>query len=77
MFIWLQGDSLTHLMLITEFLQFWPEGYREPRNEVGYLSRAEFLVGIDPGTFRFWFNRLNVLGHSPLVLNCANDTKWY
>ena len=37
----------------TAFVQFWPEGHREPRNEVGSLSPAERLVGFEPGTFRF------------------------
>ena len=32
------GDSLTHLMLITVFLQFQPEGHWEPRNKGGPLS---------------------------------------
>ena len=45
-----RGDSLTHPMLITAFfLHFRPEGHREPRNEVGYLSLAERLVGFEPG----------------------------
>ena len=39
-------------MLITAFLQFRPEGHREPRNEVGFLSLAEHLMG--PGTFQFF-----------------------
>ena len=30
-----RGDSLTNPMLITAFVQFRPEGHREPRNEVG------------------------------------------
>ena len=32
------GDSLTHPMLITAFLQFRHEGHRQPRNEVGPLD---------------------------------------
>ena len=44
-------------MLITMFVQVWPEGHREPRNEVGYLSPAERLAGFEPGTFQFWLQR--------------------
>ena len=60
-----RGDSLTHPMLITAFfLHFRPEGHREPRNEVGYLSLAERLVGgLNRETFRFLLQRLNPLGH--------------
>ena len=39
-----RGDSLTHSLLITAFLQIWPEGHREPRSEVGSLSPAELPV---------------------------------
>ena len=46
-------DSLTTPMLITAFVQFRPEDHRETHNEVGSLSPAEDLVGIEPGTFRF------------------------
>ena len=46
-------ESLTNLILIAAFVQFLPEGYQEPRNEVVSLSPAEHLVGCDPGTFRF------------------------
>ena len=38
-----QGGSPFHSMLVTAFLQFRPEGYWEPRNEVGSLSLAMFL----------------------------------
>ena len=48
-----QGDSLNNPMLIAVFVQFRPTGYREPRNEVGSLSLAECLLGLEPGTF--WF----------------------
>ena len=40
-------------MLITCVLHIWPEGQREPRNEVGSVSQAELLVGFETGTFRF------------------------
>ena len=60
-----QGNSLTNLMLITVFVQVRPEGHWEPRNEVGSLSPAERLAGFEPGTFRFLFQCLNPLGHSP------------
>ena len=59
------GDSLTHPMLITAFLHIRPEAHREPRSEVGSLSLAERLAGFEPGTFQFWSQRLNPLGHSP------------
>ena len=35
-------------MLITLFLHIRPEGYQEPRNEIGYLSPAEHLVLFEP-----------------------------
>ena len=60
------GGSLTHLMLITCVLYIWPEGRREPRSGVGSLSPAERLAGFEPGTFRFWSQHLNSLGHSPV-----------
>ena len=52
-------------MLITEFVQVWPESHWEPCNKVGSLSPAERLAGFEPGTFRFWLQCLNSLGHSP------------
>ena len=60
-----RGGSLTHPMLITCVLHARPESHREPRNEVGSLNPAEHLVGFEPRTFRFWSQRLNLLGHSP------------
>ena len=59
------GGSLTHPMLITAFLHIWPERHRELRNEVGFLSPAERLVGLETRTFRFWLEHLNPLNHSP------------
>ena len=61
-----QGDSLTNPMLIIAFYLFRPEGHREPRNEVGFLSPAEHLVGFEPGTLILitMSQRLNPLGHS-------------
>ena len=53
------GDSLTNLMLIIAFVQVQPESHREPRNEVGSLSPVERLASFEPGTFRFWLQRLN------------------
>ena len=47
------GDNLTHPTIITPFLQFQPEGHREPRNEVGSLNPVKPLVGIETQTFRF------------------------
>ena len=52
-------------MLITAFVHVRPEGHQDPRNEVGSLSPAERLAGFEPGTFRFWLQRLNPLGNSP------------
>ena len=52
-------------MLITAFVNIRPEGYWEPRNEVGILSLAKRLVGFELGTFRFLLQGLNPLGHSP------------
>ena len=77
-----QGGSLSHPMLITCVLHIRPEGHQEPRNEVGSLTLAECLVGFEPGTFRFWSQRLNPLGDSALrkrierdqqheIVNCA------
>ena len=34
-------------MLITAFVQFWPEGHSEPRDKVESLSPAECLVGFE------------------------------
>ena len=61
-----QGGSLTHPMLIICVLHIWPEGHGEPCNEVGSLSLTECLVGFEAGTFWFWSQRLNWLGHSLL-----------
>ena len=58
------GDCLTHPMLITCVLHIGPKGHWESCNEVGSLGPAEHLVGLEPGTFRFWSQRLNPLGHS-------------
>ena len=60
-----QGDSFTNPMLITAFVQVWPKGHREPRNEVGSLSSTDRLLGFEPGTFRFWLEHLNPLGYCP------------
>ena len=58
-------ESLTNLMLITVFVQFRPEGHREPSNEVGSLNLVKRLVGFEPGTFRL--QRFKPLGHSPQI----------
>ena len=42
----LSRDSLIHPMLITVFLQFWSEGHRERRNEVG-SSDSDCNASID------------------------------
>ena len=59
-------------MLTTAFVQVWPEGHREPCNEVGSLSPAERLAGFEPGTFRFWLQRLNPQGHEVQIHNALN-----
>ena len=52
-------------LLIIVFVQVQPEGHWEPHNnEVGSLSLAECLAGFEPGTFQFWLQHLNLLGHS-------------
>ena len=59
-----EAAALTRCYLLR--FHFRPEGPKEPRNEVRSLSRVERLVVFEPGTFRFWFQRLNTLGHFPL-----------
>ena len=59
-----QGDSLTNLKLITTFVKVWPKGHWEPHNKVGSLSPPEHLTGFEPGSFQFWLQCLNPLGHS-------------
>ena len=60
-----RGGSLTHLMLITCVLHIWPKGHQEPCNKIESLSLVEHLVGFELGTFQFWSQCLNSLGHSP------------
>ena len=50
-------------MLITAFSHFWPEGHREPRKEVGFLSPAQDLVGFESEILRSWLQRVNPLGY--------------
>ena len=47
-----QGNSLTHAILITVFLQFWPEDYQESCNKVGFICLAKHIVGVKLGTFQ-------------------------
>ena len=70
-----QGGSITHPMLITAFLHVQPEGHWEPCDEVGSLSPAESLVGFEPGTFRFWQQRLNLLGQLNMIYNAKENLK--
>ena len=73
-----QGNSLTNPMLITAFVQVQTEGHQKPRNEVGSLNLAECLAGFEPGTFRFWLQHLNPLGHSPQdTLKSVMNSKGY
>ena len=53
-----------HLMLITVVLHIWPEGHKEPCNEVGSLNLVKCLVGFKLGTFWFCLQYLNALGYS-------------
>ena len=46
---------------------FSAQDYWKPHNGVGPLSPVERLLGFEPGTFRFWLERLNSLGHSPQI----------
>ena len=71
------GESLTQLMLTTAFLHFRSERHREPHNEVGSLSPSKYLVGFEPGTFRFFLQCLNPLDNSLHIMglafpNCPN-----
>ena len=60
------------------FFHFWPEGHREPRNEVGSLSPAKRLVGFEAGVFWFLLQRLNPLGHSPRkCMSHTQNVKFY
>ena len=49
-----QRGSLTHPLLITMLFQVWPEGHREPRNEIGSRRLAERIAEFEPRTFWFW-----------------------
>ena len=64
-----QGDSLTNPMLIPAFVQGRPKGHWEPCSKVGSLSLAKHLAGFEPGTFWFWLQCLNPLGHSSLLVD--------
>ena len=48
------GDSLTHLMLVTVFLQIWGKGHQEACNEVGSLSQTKHLVVFEARTLWFY-----------------------
>ena len=61
-------NSLTNPMLITTFILFRPEGHLEFRNEAGFISPTEQLVGIEPGTFQFHYSALTPLGYSYLFI---------
>ena len=69
------GGSVIHWMPFIEFLHIWPEGHWEPRNNVGYLSQAEHLVRLESGTFHFWLQPLNTLGHSPHYFKVLKDIR--
>ena len=57
--------SITHVHHCV--LHFRPEEHWEPRNEASSLSPAGRLMRFEPGTFRFLLQRLNPLGHSPML----------
>ena len=59
-----QGDSHTQLILCSGFLHFWPKCHQE----VWSLSLAECLVGFEWGTFWFWLQCLNPVGHADIEL---------
>ena len=46
-------------------LYFQPEDHRDPRNEVGSISPAKHIVGIEQGTFRLLPKHINPPGYSP------------
>ena len=52
------GQPLSPYVNHCFFVDFWPEGHREPRNEVEFLSPAERLAGIEPETVRLLRNAL-------------------
>ena len=60
-------------MLITVFVQFRPEGQREPSNENRSLSPVERLVGFEQETFQL--QRFNTLGHAPQI-NLHVSSQW-
>ena len=62
------GDSLSHLILITTFLQFWPKAHVKTCNKVKSVSTAKCVVGFGPGNSWFWLQCLKPLGHSPEVV---------
>ena len=46
------------------FIYVWPKGYLEPHNEIGVLSLAKCLVGLELYILQFHSQCLNPLGHS-------------
>ena len=58
--------SLTNSMLITVFVQVWPEDHQKSRDVVSLWS-AEHLVGLELATFQFWLQNLNPIGYSPQI----------
>ena len=60
-------------MFITTFELFQPESHWEPRNEVGFLSPAERLVGFESQTFRFLIHSQSV--HTLKLLICISLQK--
>ena len=59
----LNRESLTNPKLITVKL-FSAKGHQELFNKVGSLSLAKYLVGFELGSFQFYSQSLNLLGHS-------------
>ena len=55
--VWIIIEGTASPMLITAFWRFWPEGHREPCNEIGSIPLAEYLVRFEQGTLpirQFW-----------------------
>ena len=65
-----QPDSLDINHFVFTFLT--RRGHRESHSKAGSLSPAQCLVGFEPGSFRFWLQRVNPLGYSPLK-HCSHS----
>ena len=63
--------SLTHPGDINHcvftYFTSWPEGHRDWYKVWWSIGPAKHLVGCETGTFQFWLQRLEPLGHSPWI----------